>query len=388
MIIATTVEEAPVIDGRLDDPVWQGVPGASEFYQKEPVEGEAATEATTVHILYDRAYLYIGVELLDSDPVQIRASELQRDSTLDNDDSFTVAVDSFHDHRNAFVFRLNALGIRYDALIQEESKNLDRAWDEQWTAAAVRTDQGWSAEFSIPFKILRFSGAEEQVWGINFERVIKRKNESVYWSGWDRDFGFNNISQAGHLEGLTEIRQAERLRIRPYLLAGVQSFNATSSPQTKGLWEAGIDDLKYAVTSNLTADLAFNPDFRQVEVDAQQVNLTRFSLFFREKRQFFIEGADSLRMGLGLLHFGPSPAELFHSRRIGLSDAGEPIRILAGGKLTGKIGEYNLGFLNVQTHDDQGQPGENFTLARFRREMLGRSYVGGIFTNRQGGGGC
>ncbi len=154
MIIATTVEEAPVIDGRLDDPVWQGVPGASEFYQKEPVEGEAATEATTVHILYDRAYLYIGVELLDSDPVQIRASELQRDSTLDNDDSFTVAVDSFHDHRNAFVFRLNALGIRYDALIQEESKNLDRAWDEQWTAAAVRTDQGWSAEFSIPFNDL------------------------------------------------------------------------------------------------------------------------------------------------------------------------------------------------------------------------------------------
>ena len=385
MIIATTVEEAPVIDGRLDDPVWQGVPGASEFYQKEPVEGEAATEVTTVHILYDRAYLYIGVELLDSDPVQIRASELQRDSTLDNDDSFTVAVDSFHDHRNAFVFRLNALGTRYDALIQEESKNLDRAWDEQWTAAAVRTDQGWSAEFSIPFKILRFSGAEEQVWGINFERVIKRKNESVYWSGWDRDFGFNNISQAGHLEGLIDIKQAERLRIRPYLLGGVENFAATSAG-TEAVGEVGIDDLKIAVTSNLTADLAFNPDFGQVEVDAQQVNLTRFNLFFREKRPFFVEGAESLRMGLGLLHFGPPPVEMFHSRRIGLSDAGEPISIMAGSKLTGKIGAFDLGFLNVQTNDDQGFPGENFTVARVRRAVLDRSYVGGIFTNRQGGG--
>ncbi len=384
---AKKVEEAPAIDGRLDDPVWQNVPGVSEFFQREPVEGEIATEETTVYILYDQTHLYIGVELLDSEPLQIRATDLQRDSPLDNDDSFTVAIDSFHDHRNAFVFRLNPLGTRYDAVIREEAHSFDRAWDEQWTAAAVRTDQGWTAEFSIPFKILRFSGAEGQVWGINFERVIKRKNESVYWSGWERDFGFYHISQAGHLEGLIDIRQEERLRIRPYLLGGVENFAATSSPLgTEAVGDVGIDDLKIAVTSNLTADLAFNPDFGQVEVDAQQVNLTRFSLFFSEKRPFFIEGAQSLRMGLGLLHFGPPPVELFHSRNIGLSDAGAPIPIIAGSKLTGKVGAFNVGFLNVQTDDDQGQPGENFTVARFRREMFGRSYVGGIFTNRQGGG--
>ncbi len=391
---ARRVEEAPAIDGRLDDPVWRNVIGASEFYQKEPVEGEAATEQTSVYIVYDQTHLYIGVELLDSEPLQIRASDLQRDSPLDNDDSFTVAIDSFHDHRNAFVFRLNPLGTRYDAVIRQENHNFDRAWDEQWTAAAVRTDQGWSAEFSIPFKILRFSGAEEQVWGINFERVIKRNNESVYWSGWERDFGFYHISQAGHLEGLIDIKQAERFRIRPYLLGGVENFAATSSPLgTEAVGDVGIDDFKISVTSNLTADLAFNPDFGQVEADAQQVNLTRFSLFFREKRPFFIEGAESLRMGLGLLHFGPPPVELFHSRRIGLSDAGEPIPIMAGGKLTGKVGAFDLGFLNVQTNDfDPGlpgtlvRPGENFTVARFRREMLGRSYFGAIFTNRQGGG--
>ncbi len=388
MMRAKRVEESPTIDGRLDDPVWQNVTGASAFYQREPVEGEAATEETTVYIVYDQTYLYIGVELLDNEPLQIRASELQRDSTLENDDHFTVAIDSFHDHRDAFIFRLNPLGTRYDALIRGEAYNYDRAWDEQWTAAAVRTDQGWSAEFSIPFKILRFSGAEEQVWGINFERIIKRKNESVYWAGWDRDFAFNNISQAGHLEGLVGIKQAERLRIRPYLLGGVENFAATSSPEgTQVVGDVGIDDLKIAVTSNLTADLALNPDFGQVEADAQQINLTRFSLFFSEKRPFFIEGADSLRMGLGLLHFGPPPVELFHSRRIGLSAAGEPIPIIFGSKLTGKVGNFNLGFLNVQTNDDdQGRPGENFTVARFRREMLGRSYVGGIFTNRQGGG--
>ena len=385
-MVARRVEEIPTIDGRLDDPVWQIAPGVSAFYQREPLEGEAATETTTVYILYDQTYLYIGAKLLDSQPVDIRASELRRDSTLDSDDSFTVALDSYHDHRNAFVFRINPLGTRYDALIRDEDDKFDSAWDEQWTAAATLTEDGWRVEMSIPFKILRFSGAEAQTWGVNFERVIKRKNESVYWSGWDRDFGFHHISQAGHLEGLIDIRQAERLRIRPYLLGGVETFNSTSSPSTDGVWEAGIDDLKYAVTSNLTADLAFNPDFGQVEVDTQQVNLTRFSLFFREKRPFFVEGSDSLLMGMGLLHFGPPPLELFHSRRIGLSDRGEPIPIIAGSKLTGKMGGFNLGFLNVQTNEFQDQPRENFTVARVRKEMLGRSYIGGIFTNRQGGG--
>ena len=386
VIRAQRVNQAPSIDGRLDEAVWTEALAASEFYQKEPLEGQAATEETQVRILYDQGYLYIGIELFDSDPAQIRASELRRDNTLESDDSFAVALDSFHDHRNAFVFRVNPRGTRFDAVIRNEQNNIDRTWDEQWTAAAVITEDGWSAELSIPFKILRFSRAEEQIWGVEFERVIKRKNELVYWSGWDRNFGFRHISQAGHLEGLTDIKQTERLRIRPYLLGGVENFAATSSPVgTEAVGDVGIDDLKYAVTSDLTADLAVNPDFGQVEVDTQQVNLTRFSLFFREQRPFFVEGANSLVMRLGLLHFGPPPLELFHSRRIGLSEAGEPIPIIVGSKLTGKAGGFNLGFLNVQTNEYQGQPGENFTVGRFRKEMLGRSYVGAVFTNRQGG---
>ncbi len=385
-VYAQQVSQAPLIDGQLDETIWEGACGISDFYQKEPLEGQQATEPTRVCIAYDQANLYVGVELQDSEPDRIRASQLQRDSTLEGDDTFTVILDTFHDHRNAFLFRVNPLGTRFDALIRNESDRVSSEWDEQWTEASVITGNGWTAEYSIPFKILRFSAAAEQTWGINFERVIKRKNEFVYWSGWNRNFQFNHVSQAGHLEGLSEITQEERLRIRPYVVAGLKRLAADRSNGTQKVWDVGIDDLKFALTSNLTADLAFNPDFGQVEVDAQQVNLTRFSLFFQEKRQFFIEGADSLKMRVSFLHFGPPPLELFYSRRIGLSESGQPISIVGGGKLTGKVGGFDLGVLNVQTDDYQQQPGENFMVARVRKEILGRSYIGTIFTNRQSQG--
>ena len=386
MAEAKRTSAAPVIDGRLEEAAWDLAPVVSEFRQKEPVEGGRASEATRVRILYDQSYLYIGVELLDREPSQIRASELRRDNTLESDDSFALLLDSYLDHRNAFLFRVNPRGTRYDGLIRNESERIYSDWDEQWTAAAALGENGWTAEIAIPFKILRFSGAREQTWGVNFERVIKRKNESVYWTSWNRNFAFYHVSQAGHLNGLAEIRQAERLRIRPYLLGGVESLGTTGSPRRRGLRGAGLDDLKFALTSNLTADLTLNPDFAQTEVDALQVNLTRFSLFFPEKRQFFIEGADSLRMRVVGLHFGPPPLELFYGRRIGLSEEREPIRVLGGGKLTGKVAGFDLGLLNMQTDEHKNQPGENFSVARFRKDVFGRSYVGGIFTNREGGG--
>ena len=384
---ATRVDVAPVIDGLLNEAVWNDATPASDFRQKEPLEGEPATERTRVRILYDGATLYVGVELFDTDPERIRASELRRDDALDSDDSFSILLDTFHDHRNAFVFRINPLGTRFDATVRNESGFLNRDWDEQWTAAATITQAGWTAELAIPFKILRFGGDEEQIWGINFERVIKRKNESVYWSGWDRDFSFTHVSQAAHLVGLSDIEQVERLRLRPYVVTGVRRLDAVSSPTGSHMvGDVGIDDLKFAITSNLTADVAVNPDFAQTEVDAQRVNLTRFSLFFPEKRQFFIEGSDAMRTGIGLLHFGPPPLELFYSRSIGLSSAGEPIALVAGGKLTGKAGGLNLGILNAQTAAIGNQDGENFSVARVRKDVLQRSYVGAIVTNREGGG--
>lgn len=384
---ALKVTAPPKLDGRLDDPIWQKAVPIAGFKQREPDEGQDASERTTVRIAYDQANLYIGAVLDDSVPAEIRASELRRDNTLDSDDTFSVLLDTYHDHRNAFVFRVNPRGTRFDALVRNESRFYYADWDEQWTAAAVLTETGWSVEIAIPFKILRFTGAASQSWGLNFERVIKRRNEMAYWAGWGRNYAFQHASQAGHLAGLADIKQAERLRLRPYFLGGVESLDAVTTPlPARRITEIGIDDLKWQVTSTLTADLAVNPDFAQTEVDAQQVNLTRFSLFFPEKRQFFIEGADSLRMGVGLLHFGPPPLELFYSRNIGLSNQGTPITIPVGGKLTGKVAGFDIGVLTSQTSDTDRQAGENLTIGRVRKEILGRSYVGAIVTNRQGGG--
>lgn len=384
---ARKVTAAPRIDGRLNDPAWQGVAAIEGFKQREPDEGTDASEPTFVRVLYDDANLYIGAELRDSDAAGVRASELRRDNTLDSDDTFSVLLDTYLDNRNAFVFRVNPRGTRFDALVRNESRFYYADWDEQWTAAAAMTDTGWTVEMVIPFKVLRFRNAATQTWGLNFERVIKRKNEAAYWTGWGRNYSFQNVSQAGRLTGLAGIKQAERLRLRPYLLAGGEKLDAVAAPSgTRRITEVGIDDLKWQATSTLTADLTVNPDFAQTEVDAQQVNLTRFSLFFPEKRQFFIEGADSLRMGVGLLHFGPPPLEIVYTRNIGLSNAGSPIAIPMGGKLTGKAAGFDIGVLNAQTESAGAQDGENFSIARVRKEILGRSYIGAIATNRQGGG--
>ena len=384
---AHRITTAPRIDGRLDDAAWAGATVITGFKQREPGEGQDASEATAVRIVYDDANLYIGAELSDADAAGIRASEMRRDNTLESDDTFSVLLDTYLDNRNAFVFRVNPRGTRFDALVRNEARFYYADWDEQWTAAAALSGNGWSVEIAIPFKILRFRNAASHTWGLNFERVIKRKNEMVYWSGWSRNYAFQNVSQAGRLTGIAGIKQAERLRLRPYVLAGGEKLDAVTSPSgARRITEAGIDDLKWQATSTLTADLAVNPDFAQTEVDAQQVNLTRFSLFFPEKRQFFIEGADSLRMGVGLLHFGPPPLEMVYTRNIGLSAAGTPIAIPIGGKLTGKAKGFDIGILNAQTERAGTQSGENFSIARVRKEVLGRSYIGAIATNRQGGG--
>jgi hypothetical protein len=383
---AARVEIAPVLDGRVDDEAWTRTEPIEDFRQRNPVQGAAASELTSVRLLYDEEHLYIGARLSDTAPQSILATELRRDDSLESDDTFAVLLDTFHDRRNAFVFRVNPNGTRYDAVVRNE-EGTDPDWDEQWSAAATRSPDGWSVEIAIPFKTLRFDRDHAQVWGLNFERVIKRKNEEVYWTNWNRSFEFTHVSQAGTLHGLEGIRQGQRLRIRPYLVLGGESLRAVSPGEpARALADAGIDDLKFAVTSNLTADIAVNPDFAQTEIDEQRVNLTRFSLFFPEKRQFFLEGAESLRMGPPLAEFSNESLELFHSRRIGLSNEGAPIPLVLGAKLTGKVRDVDLGVLGARTGEEDGIPGETFGVVRFRREMLSRSYVGAIATARDGPG--
>ena len=384
---AVTIKRAsppPLIDGRLDDAIWKDAATIDDFRQREPLEGQPASEATVVRVAYDDTRLYFAVEMHTSDPSQIRATELRRDNTFENDDSFAILLDTYHDHRNAFVFKINARGTRFDGVVRNES-GISADWDEDWTAATVLTATGWTAEIAIPFKVIRFRNADAQEWGLNFERTIRARNEFDYWSGWDRNFTFTHVSQAGHLGGIDRIQAAERFRLRPYALAGTRRLEAPGNGLLREFGDVGIDDLKIAVTSNLTADLAVNPDFAQTEADTQQVNLTRYSLFFPEKRQFFVENADSLQLRTLGYSFGATPLEVFYSRRVGLSDRGEPLRILGGGKLTGRIGPYEVGFLDAQTEAAAEAPRTNFLVGRARRQLLGRSYVGGIVTNRDGG---
>jgi hypothetical protein len=406
---ATRVEAPPTIDGHLSDAVWASGEPITGFRQRDPEEGEPASEPTSVWILFDEVNLYIGARLDDGDAARIQANELRRDSDLDSDDTFAVILDTYRDRRNGFLFRVNPHGTRFDAIVRNEGQP-DEDWTEEWRAEAAIDPTGWSVEIAIPFRSLRFNLEESgMLWGLNLQRVIRRKNEDAYWTNWSRDFDFEHVSQAGAMSGLERIRQGTRVRITPYVVGGAESLDATPAPQpTDGIGEVGIDDIKIAVTTNLTADIAVNPDFAQTEIDDQRVNLTRFSLFFPEKRQFFLEGAESLRMGPPGGEFSEDEAlEMFHSRRIGLSDDGEPIPLIAGGKMTGKIHGVDLGLLAARTgktaltvdpDDDDDEnggpalgpdaelPGETFGVLRFRREMFGRSYVGAIATIRDGAG--
>ncbi len=287
-LVAVRVQEPPVLDGVLDEAVWGSALRSEAFKQKEPTEGQDASESTSVRVLYTENSLFFGIVCLDSSPTQVVATELRRDGDLRKDDSIWILIDSFHDHRNAFLFATNSLGTQYDALIINEGEETNVGWDEVWTVASHQDDEGWSVELEIPFEILRLSDPDQGA-GLEFQRVIRRKNEFVFWNSWDRDFRFEEVSRAGHLVGLEDIQVAHRRRLKGYLLGGADE------PGRSG-WEnrstAGIDDFKWRLTPTLTADLTLNTDFGEVEVDAQQANFTspRDQLFFPEKREFFLEG--------------------------------------------------------------------------------------------------
>ncbi|MCH7805471.1 MAG: carbohydrate binding family 9 domain-containing protein [Acidobacteria bacterium] len=384
-----TLKEGPlVLDGKLDEEAWSQAHVVGDFIQEDPNEGMPATEATEVRALFDGENLYFGVRCLDSRPEGILATELRRDNSFGNDDSFAVILDTFHDHRNAFLFRINPRGTQYDALITEEGLDVNVSWDEKWYAETSIDEDGWSAEIQIPFKSLRFSSSSEgeTSFGVDFERIIRRKNELTYWNNFSRDFDFHEVSQAGHLSGLTGTENSLRLRIKPFITGTINTEGAAQR-NTSFLGDVGLEDLKIPITSGLTLDATLNTDFAQAEVDDQIINFDRVPVFFPEKREFFLEGA-------GIFEFGivrgerRAQVKLYHSRRIGLSDDGEEIPMLGGVKLTGRVGEkFTVGFLNAQTDDLGVRPGDNFTVMRLKRDLLSRSTLGVYFTNRQAEGG-
>ncbi len=336
-----------------------------------------------MRVIYSDTAIFFGVTCYDSQPDRITATQRARDADLEFDDKFSIIVDTFHSHRNAFLFEMNPLGARFDSWITDEGRRTSPEWDERWEVAIAIGEEGWVAEVRIPFGVLRMPSAEEQVWGIDFRRNIKRKNEEVAWSNYRRDFIFEQVSQAGHLEGLRQIPRGFTYRIKPYVVLGLRrSLPELGSASTHNESDVGLEVFKYRLSPNLTLDLTVRPDFAETEVDDPQINLTRFPLFFPEKREFFLEDA-------GVFDFGPGgdvpELRLFHSRRIGLTEEGEEVPILFGGRLTGKAGQFELGLLNAQTQESAPEPRRNYTVGRVKR-IFGRSFVGAMVTNLQSGG--
>jgi len=275
------------IDGALDEAVWREAPVAAGFLQNEPDEGEPATQETEVRVVYDEQALYLGIFAHDSSPGDIIVGDLKKDFDTARTDMFQVVLDTFHDERNAYMFAINPMGAKWDAQMVNDGRDTNINWDGLWSVRTRIVQDGWYAEVAIPFRTLRFQDADAQTWGINFMRRIRRRNEETYWMPIPRIYEITRVSMAGTLEGLRGVRPGSDLRLKPYMLT---SGNTVGTRPVDGDLQAGFD-AKYGVTSSLTWDFTVNTDFSQVEADEQQVNLTRFSLFFPEKRDFFLENA-------------------------------------------------------------------------------------------------
>ena len=389
------------LDGVLDEAVYGSVPPITDFLQQVPVEGAPATERTEAWIMFDGENVYVSARVYDSAPEsEWVANEMRRDTNqLRQNDTFTVFFDTFYDRRNGFNFYTNPLGARADQQFTNEG-NPNSDWNPVWDVRTGRFDGGWTAEMEIPFKTLRYRGGGAQLWGVQMRRSVRRKNEWAYLSrlpisagGGRGSAGIFRVSAAATLVGIEPPDASRLVEIKPYAIGGVATDRyAVPAQENDGSGAFGAD-VKLGLTENLTADFTYNTDFAQVEVDEQQVNLTRFSLFFPEKREFFLEGRGIFGFARGGVGAG-SPGEpsdaptLFYSRRIGLE--GDPnnvqvvVPIHGGARMTGKAGAFDVGALSIQTEEspEAGTASTNFTVLRIRRDILRRSSVGGIFTNR------
>jgi hypothetical protein len=367
------------LDGKLDEPAWARADSIDDFRQRDPVEGATASERTVVRFLSSREGLWIGIHAYDREPGRILHAQLRRDTELLTDDAVQVMLSPMQDKRTAFWFAVNPNGALTDAeVVSFESENLD--WDAVWDARAQITDDGWVAELFIPWQTLRYRDAQG-AWDVNVRRVIRRKNEDVLWKAWRRTEGIRFLEKAGVVEGFAELPPRAKAEIRPYVSAtgnGTgRTYERDGGVSTKvsdsGLKGAFGLDAKLAPSRGLTLDLTTNSDFAQADVDRQVINFSRFPLFLPERRPFFTEGA-------GIFNFGrQEETQLFYSRRIGLSEDGSPIPLLAGARLSGRIGDQQVGVIAARTGGDR--PATD-AVVRVRRDLLGRGYVGAMFTGR------
>ncbi|MEZ5042031.1 MAG: DUF5916 domain-containing protein [Saprospiraceae bacterium] len=389
------LEDAPLMDGDvLNEGRWMQIPAVTDLWQIQPNSGQAASEKTEVRIAYTTTTFYISVICYDAQPNKLVVSDARRDASLDNTDSFIFLLDTYNDGQNGFVFGTNSQGVEYDAQVNNEGQgnlNVNRQqggiiggfninWDASWEVKAQVGTYGWSAEFAIPLRTLRFNSGENQSWGFNFRRNIRKTNEIAYWAPMPIQFDLNRVSMAGELTGLN-LKNPGNLKVIPYVLGQVARDYEEAGAETEFKPEVGMD-VKYSVTPSLTLDLTYNTDFAQVEVDDQQVNLDRFNLFFPEKRPFFLENAGQFSVG------SPGEVDLFFSRRIGIGANGQQVPIIGGARLSGKVNKTNIGLLSMFTEgvEEEAIDPNNFTVARVNHEFAKRSAIGAAFINREGMG--
>ncbi|MEZ4415920.1 MAG: DUF5916 domain-containing protein [Gemmatimonadota bacterium] len=383
------------IDGRLDEPAWASVVPITAFRQAQPFDGEPASEETAVYLGYDEGALYVAAEMHDSDPQGLITKSLERDAPgilFEEMDALGIGLDTFLDRRNSFVFFVNPEGGLKDGQTFDNGRSRDYGWNGVVDVRTTVHDQGWTVEMRIPWRTLRFDpGLADQRWGLNLMRRIRRKNEVSYWAPLDRRNRIFLVSLAGTMEGLGTLPAGRNLTVKPFALATRASGTAIATDLRGNEADAGID-LKYGITPNLTLDLTYRTDFSQVEADQEQVNLTRFPLFFPEQREFFLENSGTFTFG-DVNHGPGSPRSgtslrdftLFHSREIGLK-SGTPVPLLGGARLSGRVGPLEVGLLNMQSEEFAEDPAENFSVVRLRKSVLGDSDVGVMFTNRQATG--
>jgi len=372
---AVFTDVAPHIDGFVNDDVWRSAPSVSDFYQREPVPGDPVSQPTEFLFLFDHNNIYVAIRCID-EPGGITAKELARDVSLGEDDRIQVIFDTFLDGRNGYWFQIGPRGSIGDGLVSENGKSFNKSWDGLWNGKAKITDTGWEAEMVIPFKTMGFKKGND-TWGLKLIRYIKRKSEMSTWPETSLNGEKFAVADGGRITGLTDITQGIGLDLIPYLTGG---FSRKENTDPDPVLDGGIDAF-YQITPSLKAAVTVNTDFAQTEVDEKQINLTRFNLYFPEKRDFFLDGSNYFNFGINGDDNNPMKTAMipFFSRRIGLDSAGNPVAIQYGGKFTGKAGKFNIGMLHIK--DDNAWDNPGYTVGRISRNLGKQSSVGIIGTN-------
>ncbi|MGH7151853.1 MAG: DUF5916 domain-containing protein, partial [Planctomycetota bacterium] len=372
--------EAPRIDGDLSDPIWARAPEIGPFTQVEPVEGAPPTERTAVRILFDERRLYLGIWCFDADPGGIVATQMRRDARLDPDDRVEIVIDTFRDRRNAYFFQIGPAGGPGDALVTNNGSDFNKDWDGIWEGISRIAPEGWFGEVAIPFRTLAFD-ARGTTWGLNINRILKRREEQSRWAAARQHLSLFRISEAGDLEGLEGLEQGVGLDLVPYLRADADRTHDSAGRDLDLLLRGGGEAF-YRLTPGITATATVRPDFAETEVDDQRVNLTRFPLFFPEKRKFFLEDAGIFSFETGGGDFdGPPELLPFFSRRIGIDEENRPVPLRGGAKVSGREGPWSIGCLGVETKEKHEISSQDLFAARVRRN-LGEGSVLGLVATR------